>query len=257
MVTLNFSWTTDVGAGRMIVMQVNRLFLFDVDLTLIQTGGAGLRSLDRTFKRYFGLEHITSGYRPDGKTDLVIIRELLVINRLRSRVHSSLVRRLADLYLECLSEEMVLGLENASVMPGVEKLVRTIAETPGCFNGLLTGNLEKGAAIKLAPFGLRKYFPVGAFGSDNEDRSKLVDIALARAARYYGTEFQRKYTYVIGDSVHDIRCGKSNGCVSVAVNTGSTPYEELEREGPDLIFRDFREPEKVLERMLQIRPCPE
>jgi phosphoglycolate phosphatase len=105
--------------------------------------------------------------------------------------------------------------------------------------GLLTGNLERGARLKLAPPDYNRYFPFGAFGSDSADRYALPPIAVNRALERTGRRFEGKSIVIVGDSVHDVACGRSLGVRAVAVATGPTRPERLAAEGPDAILESF------------------
>ena len=116
--------------------------------------------------------------------------------------------------------------------------------------GLLTGNLERGARLKLEPPDFNRYFPFGAFGSDSADRYRLPAIAVARAKERTGRAFTGKSVVVVGDSVHDVGCGRSLGVRSVAVATGITSTERLAAEKPDALMADFSDTKRALEAIL-------
>ncbi len=141
-----------------------------------------------------------------------------------------------------LYRERLLALlkpEDVRLKPGVRTLLGVLACEPGLTLGLLTGNLEECARTKLAPFGLNPFFSFGAFGSDHEDRERLPGLAVERAERLTGLHFEGKNIVVVGDSVHDVRCGRRLGVRSVAVATGPTTPERLAQESPDVLLEDL------------------
>jgi phosphoglycolate phosphatase-like HAD superfamily hydrolase len=115
----------------------------------------------------------------------------------------------------------------------------------------LTGNIERGARMKLEPPGFNRYFPFGAFGDDSADRYCLPPIAIARARERTGCEFSGRSVVIVGDSVHDVACGRSLGLRSIAVATGPTSAEKLAAEGPTLLFTDFADVDRAADAILQ------
>ena len=157
------------------------LFLFDIDQTLINTGGAGLRALDRACRKLLGLEHAMEGISPHGKTDPAIVREIL-----RTKLHSPTpnsreIAALLDAYIAFLKEE-VESSSTYRVLPGIISILEEFNQRPDVIVGLATGNVESGARIKLERGGLNGYFSFGGFGSDSERRADLVRKAAERAA---------------------------------------------------------------------------
>jgi phosphoglycolate phosphatase-like HAD superfamily hydrolase len=124
-------------------------------------------------------------------------------------------------------------------MPGVADLVRVLGEEAGSIVGLLTGNIEAGARVKLATTGLLPYFRVGAYGSDDPDRARLPAIAAARVERLTGRPVRFDEMVIIGDTPLDVECARACGATAVAVATGQHALEELAACGPDLLFPDF------------------
>jgi phosphoglycolate phosphatase-like HAD superfamily hydrolase len=175
-------------------------------------------------------------YDFSGKTDPQIVRELVADAVGPERCEADLGRAL-DRYLEEL--EARLTPEAVVPKPGIAELLRSLAGEPHVTLGLLTGNLERGARIKLEPPGFNDYFPFGAFGSDSADRYELPAVAVARARRHSARDFSGKSIVIIGDSVHDVACGRALGVRAVAVATGPTPAERLAAEKPDALLSDF------------------
>lgn len=230
----------------------HKLVLFDIDGTLLSAGLAAresiLAALTRAYRWEPQPEH-SDRKRHDfsGKTDPQIVRELVSPAIGRDRCEEGLTRALA-LYLEELENRLTQG--SVVTKPGVADLLARLADQPRATLGLLTGNLERGARLKLEPPDLNRYFPFGAFGSDSADRYALAAIALARAESTTGRRFSGKAIVVVGDSVHDVACGRSLGVRAVAVATGPTSAERLAAENPDVLLENFADVERALEAIL-------
>jgi phosphoglycolate phosphatase len=219
----------------------HRLVLFDIDGTLLSAGRVARESVLRALEAAYGWrasrEHEDrSRYDFSGKTDPQIVRELVTAELGADRCEAGLERALA-LYLEELERRLVPG--TIVPKPGVSELLGRLAAEPGVTLGLLTGNLEPGARLKLAPPDYNRYFPFGAFGSDSADRYALPPIAVRRALERTGRRFGGKSVVIVGDSVHDVACGRPLGVRSVAVATGPTRPERLAAEKPDALLENF------------------
>jgi phosphoglycolate phosphatase-like HAD superfamily hydrolase len=208
-----------------------RLVLFDIDGTLIDSGQAGTRALERAFREAFGIPDAFRGIRMSGKTDPEIMCEALALHGLESSQGN--LQRLIQGYLRHLGRE----IENPwrHLKPGVAEALKWLQSLPGVALGLLTGNLQEGARLKLEPFGLNPYFPVGAFGSDHMDRNQLLPIALRRARRHYGYPFRAEDSLVVGDTPRDVACARPYGAKVLAVATGRYSEEELREAGAHLV----------------------
>jgi phosphoglycolate phosphatase-like HAD superfamily hydrolase len=218
------------------------LVLFDIDGTLIYSGGAGVRALNLALRDLTGIPEGFAAVDCAGKTDPQIIRE--GFRHWRLSLDDGMMGRFIDRYLHHLSREVRRGLGH--VKPGVWSLLRSLKAMEGVHLGLLTGNLEPGARIKLEPFGLNPFFPFGAFGSDHEDRNRLLPVAVERLKERQGRTVAFPACVVIGDTPRDILCARVHGARSLAVATGPYSVEELEESGADLVVPDFRESEKIL-----------
>lgn len=226
-------------------MEPKKLLLFDIDATLLKTGYAGLRALDRAFERLYSVPEATKGICPAGKTDPSIIREMLdksVPNLDPGRE----MPRVVGLYVKYLGEEVEVS-PGFHVMPGVPELLEELSRTPHLVLGLATGNLEEGAYIKLRRAGLESYFSFGGFGSDSENRTEVVLAAIRRAKDHLKGEVPPDSIYVIGDTPRDILHAKEAGVRTVAVATGGADTEELGRYEPDHLFEDFSCTSRVVE----------
>jgi len=217
--------------------------LFDIDGTLISTDGAGRASLDRAMEELFGIAHGFAGISFAGKTDIKIIREGLEKFDLRAR--DDLIQILLDRYLEHLREEVSSG--KGHVKKGVKKLLSTLRDAGDIYLGLLTGNVEAGARLKLNPFGLNEFFPVGAFGSDSEDRNCLLPFACQRLLESTSIEMNYQRCVVIGDTPSDVECAQIHRASAIAVATGTYTLVQLQETTADLIVPDLSNIEHIME----------
>jgi phosphoglycolate phosphatase-like HAD superfamily hydrolase len=138
-------------------------------------------------------------------------------------------------YFDYLGQEIENAGQNYKLHIGVRELIDELSTYQRICLGLLTGNVERGARMKLAPFGLNEYFPIGAFGCDSASRLELPAVAQQRGKSYYDIDFKPEDIIIIGDSIHDVRCANHYGAISVAVTTGRTTKEELMQENPDYL----------------------
>ncbi|MDQ5858317.1 MAG: HAD hydrolase-like protein [Acidobacteriota bacterium] len=225
-----------------------RLVLFDVDGTLLSAGRAARDSILAALAQVLGWEGSSDGNDFSGKTDPQILRELVMESVGRPHFEAAL-QAVLDRYVEELSRR--LRPEAVVVKPGVPALLDRLADEPRVTLGLLTGNIARGARLKLEPAGLNCYFRFGAFGDDSADRYCLPAIAVARAREETGRDFEGRSVVIIGDSVHDVACGRSLGARAIAVATGPTPVEKLQAEKPDALFADFSDVEAAREAILR------
>ncbi|HEY3123561.1 MAG TPA: HAD hydrolase-like protein [Thermoanaerobaculia bacterium] len=213
------------------------LVLFDIDGTLLSAGRTARESVLAALARVYGWT-ASNGHSHDfsGKTDPQIVCELV-----EEDVGKERCRALLSVALETYLEEFSRRLSPDAVVPkpGVADLLARLAARSGVTLGLLTGNLERGARMKLDPPGFNRYFPFGAFGSDSPDRYRLPSIALEKAHAWSGRRFSGKSIVIVGDSIHDVACGRSLGVRSVAVATGPTPFGRLAAEAPDALLESF------------------
>ncbi|MGD0884471.1 MAG: HAD family hydrolase [Thermodesulfovibrionales bacterium] len=214
-----------------------KLILFDIDGTLLDSGEAGAKSLNLAFEELFSIRDAFQAIHMAGKTDIQIMREGLIKHGLVSEDED--VGLLCKKYIKHLLKE----IENPRrhVKPGVQECLEMLSDTDDMHLGLLTGNIETGARIKLSPFGLNSYFPFGAFGNDDEDRNKLLPIAAQRFRYLYQKSIDYRDCCIIGDTPRDVECAKIHGARAIAVATGPYPYESLTQSGADLVLRDLTE----------------
>lgn len=231
-----------------------RLILFDIDGTLLWTDGAGRRAIHRALLDETGTAGPIDGYRFDGKTDPQIVRELLT---LAGHVEAEAAHRIDAVctrYLELLAQELAKSTHATRVFPGVPELLDALAphESSGrAMVGLLTGNLETGAALKLRSAGIDPArFAVGAYGSDSGKRAELPAIAAERAGRRAGRRFTGADLVVIGDTPDDVACCLPMGAASVGVATGFYDIAALRGAGATHVFADLRDTAAVLDALL-------
>lgn len=229
---------------------MKRLLLFDIDGTLLSTEGAARHAFTRALMAVYGTTGPVHTHSFAGKTDPQIARELLSRAGLSHEEITAGLPALFNAYLDDLEEEMRATDYRTRVYPGVTALLDRLSRMEDVLMALLTGNVARGADIKLASAGLRHYFAFGAFGSDCEDRPGLPQIAVDRARAATGKAFQGSDVVVIGDTPSDITCGESLGVFTVGVATGGYTAEELARVGADAVFEDFADTDAVLRVLL-------
>ncbi len=217
-----------------------KLLLFDIDQTLINSGGAGLRALDRACLQLFGIPNAMQNIHPHGKTDPAIAREILRVRLNQTTAVNGQIESILEAYLSFLKEEVRLS-PNYRVLPGVISVLDEFLSRRDIVLGLATGNVESGARIKLDRGALNPYFAFGGFGSDSEDRTELVRRAADKAAAQSCAPISPSETYVIGDTPLDIDAGKRAGFKTVGVATGSYSIEELMDSGAMLAIQDFEQ----------------
>lgn len=218
------------------------LILFDIDGTLIDSGGAGTRSLNLAFEKVFSIENAFNGISMAGKTDTQIMKEALVKHGISTDGNLSAA---IDTYLRHLGEEINNNRKHAK--PGVHEILEKLSLMRNVGLGLLTGNIEPGARIKLEPFSLNKYFPAGAFGSDDEDRNRLLPIAIKRFEGLYKRKMRADECIVIGDTPRDVHCAKIYGAKCIGVATGPYPIDALIEAGADHAVKDLSDHHALLQ----------
>jgi phosphoglycolate phosphatase len=255
---------------------VDRLALFDIDCTLIDAHGAGGRAVLRAIDDVYGVHGELGGYSFHGRTDPGIVRDLAVLwgaadaqqavskldAQTQPRVVTALATRLGasrdvietrleaclERYVDLLRDEIARG--QIELLPGVRELVMALGVDRRVLVGLLTGNVEAGAQIKLAPTGLSPLFKVAAYGSDSGYRPDLPGVVVRRAEELTGKRFTGKEIAVIGDTPADISCGAGLGVKTIAVATGRHSVAQLAAHAPDYVFADMSDWRAVREAIL-------
>ncbi len=223
---------------------MNRLILFDIDGTLV-AGGPAKEAFHDALLEVFGTVGPIRDWDFSGKTDPQIARELLSADGLDAVTIEAGFPALWNRYLGEL--ERRLPARPTRLLPGLVPLMEALRARADVALGLVTGNMLRGAELKLAPVGLAGHFPVGGFGSDHEQRNELPGIALARARAHWGIEFDPDHVIVVGDTPRDVECGKHHGTRTLGVATGRFSVTELRESGADEVLEDLAETARVLE----------
>lgn len=219
-----------------------KVVLFDLDGTLVAAGGAGRKALDRAAESLHGAEKVCSRFSLAGRTD----RQNFHLAVLKATGRRPTARQLRDIeraYLRLLPGEVRKAVRERryAEIPGITRLVRRLSKTRGVLLGLGTGNVERGARIKLEPSGLLKYFFFGGYGSDGWTRVRMLQAAVRRAAARAGRPIRPRDVFVIGDTPLDVRAGKRAGYRAGAVLGGYGDPRELKRAKPEVLARDFKD----------------
>jgi phosphoglycolate phosphatase-like HAD superfamily hydrolase len=214
--------------------------LFDIDGTLISTGGAGARSWRYAFDELYGIPADIGEFTDAGMTDPMVAR----LTFKAAVGHEPTPRELATVmaaYLDRIPYE-VDNSEKYRVLDGAEELLRTLGREKGVLLGITSGAVEAAAHIKLSRAGFNRYFPFGGYGSDSGDRIELTKCALARGERLLGEPLDPKQVLVVGDTPKDLDAAHGAGCVAVGVATGHYSRAQLEEAGADVVLDSLRDP---------------
>ena len=218
-----------------------KLFLFDIDGTLLTTDGAGRAALKSAGADLFAIEEDLRTINVSGSTDTAIVQDILRHHSLD--LSTANVNRYLGGYLVWLKQH--LASQSGAILPGVISLLDVLAKD-GQAIGLLTGNVRRGAQIKLTAHGIWDRFSFGAFGDDNSDRNQLGPIAKRRAEAALNTEFAAHDIVIIGDTPKDIACARAFGAVAIAVATGRYSLANLSEHQPDHLVGDLADTKDLL-----------
>ena len=210
-----------------------RLLLFDIDGTLIHSGGAGVHALIAAFRERFGITDDLRGIEIAGMTDSGIVTSILKKHNIPATTEN--VSAFLDSYVHFLSLEFPL------------ELLEELKSRPHLVLALLTGNVSRGAQLKLEHYGVWHLFEFGAFADDHQDRNQLGSFARARAREKHGREFSASQIDVIGDTPRDIACGKAIGARTIAVATGKWSREQLAEHQPDFLIDDLSNVNEIID----------
>jgi phosphoglycolate phosphatase len=218
-----------------------KLFLFDIDGTLLTTDGAGRAALKSAGADLFAIEEDLRTINVSGSTDTAIVQDILRHHSLD--VSTANVNRYLGGYLVWLKQH--LASQSGAILPGVISLLDVLAKDSQAI-GLLTGNVRRGAEIKLTAHGIWDRFSYGAFGDDNSDRNQLGPIAKQRAEAALNTRFAAHDIVIIGDTPKDIACARAFGAVAIAVATGRYSLTDLSEHQPDHLVGDLADTKDLL-----------
>ncbi len=217
-----------------------RLYLFDIDGTLISTGGAGSKAMDAAFTALWDQKDGFARIEFSGRTDRAILRDALTAHQCSDGPFEDDLHRFKRAYFRRLGG--TLASSKGAVLDGVRDCLEALAGDERATVGLSTGNFRTAAGMKLGYYGIRGYFQMGGFGDEAENRADMVAQALRRARRFG----KHATTFVIGDTVHDITSAKAHGAVAVGVTTGPASEEELSRAGADIVLSSLGDAPKRL-----------
>jgi len=227
-----------------------RLVLFDIDGTLLNSAGMGRASMQRALAEVFGSPGNPS-YRYDGKTDKQIVRDVMRLEGHSDEHIDSRMEKLIELYLDGLRSGAGSGEFDVRPLEGVVEVLDALEARKDVVLGLLTGNVEPGARVKLTAAGIDPdRFRINAFGSDHEHRPQLPAIAQRRASETLGLEIVGERLVVIGDTPADIECGRSLGARSIGVASGHYTVEQLQAHDPYAVFPSLANTKQVVETIL-------
>ncbi|MDB6027101.1 MAG: gph 2 [Verrucomicrobiales bacterium] len=213
-----------------------KLVLFDIDGTLVRTGKAGIKAFSQAFADEFGLNHGSEKLKFAGRTDYSLVREFFLQHGVTPT--SSHFERFFARYLDHL-EQVIVQCDGA-IIPGVHtfmKELRALENAPAI--GLLTGNVRRGAEIKLRHFSLWQEFQFGGFADDHEERDCIAAIARQRGCDFIGKKLSDDEVLVLGDTPLDVRCARAIGAKVIAVATGGHTREDLALHQPDWAVADL------------------
>jgi phosphoglycolate phosphatase-like HAD superfamily hydrolase len=226
---------------------VHRILLFDIDMTMIRTAGAGRAAMEEAFHSEFGVERATEGILFDGRTDRGIFFECLERHGFGGPELLPNFHRFSERYLELFPGW--IALKGGVVLPGVNELLRAL-ESEDAIVGLATGNLRRGAAHKLGYFGLWERFAGGGFGDDHTVRADLVKAGIAELEAKHGIDPGGAEVIVLGDTPLDVEAAHGAGAKAFGVGTGRFTPDQLRASGAEFAIADLSETDRALEYLL-------
>jgi phosphoglycolate phosphatase-like HAD superfamily hydrolase len=230
------------------------LLLWDVDHTLIENGGVSKETYALAYELLTGVSPVHLP-QTDGRTDPTIMRELFTSNGLDFT--ADYADQLSSTLIEAMKRKASALAQRGYTLPGAESILSMLSRDPTIVQSVLTGNIMENARAKLAPFGLDKYldFEVGAFGSDDAVRSRLVAVAQRRASRKYATEFGPGSTVLVGDTLRDVEAGRQGGAWVIGVATGIDSEATLRQAGAHEVLADLADPRSFVAALGRL--CPD
>jgi phosphoglycolate phosphatase-like HAD superfamily hydrolase len=213
-----------------------RLVLFDIDGTLVHTGGAGVKAFGKVFETEFGATDGFGKLKFAGRTDVSLVREFFGYHQIPCTANN--LDRFFDRYAFWLDH--ILATSKTALCPGVSETLQALRQlNPAPIVGLLTGNIRLGAEIKLRHFGLWQEFETGGFADDDEERAGIAAVAHERGSRLLGSTLDPQQVLVIGDTPLDIACARAIDARVLAVATGGAKLAELQAHRPDWAVPDL------------------
>lgn len=215
-----------------------KLFIFDIDGTLLKPKGVGRRASERAFKKIYDIDNSMDGMETHGLTDPIILSNMF--KKHLNRDYQTLeAEEFFDSYIYFLEDEL-RKIDKLEVLPGVFDLLEDLSNRDDSLLAVGTGNVEEGGWLKLEYSGLRSFFPFGGFGSDSGNRSELLKIAIEKGEKYIDSSSKIDDVFVIGDTPNDIIHGKKAGAKTIGVATGIYSEVDLEKHSSDYILKDLR-----------------
>ena len=227
---------------------MKKIILFDIDGTLLVAMGTGRRAFDKAFSELHDIKSAWKIESAHGRTDVDLIEEMV-----EKSLHKSLSKLefndLKQKYIKYFEEE--ISKENSiSIMPGAPDLCAELSKNKNHLLGIETGNFSETAELKLQRANLDKYFSYGGYACDSKNRSIIISTAISRAKKSFNLNKNEYSLFVIGDSVQDVIAGKENNATVIAVATGRSSYEDLNKHGADFVFNSLENTKEVLEAIL-------
>jgi phosphoglycolate phosphatase-like HAD superfamily hydrolase len=233
---------------------MTKLILFDIDGTLVSTGGAGGRAMARAAADLFGLDQADKSIAMAGRTDTWIVAQMSA--RYGALLDPGMLVRFEEAYIGHLREEIERPGAGKSVLPGVTAVLDVLSRNAHAHLALLTGNFRRGAEIKLEYFGIWQYFESGAFGEDAQDRNQLLQIAIDRVTENGGPAVRPSEVVIVGDTPLDVAVALAGGAKALAVATGPYDAATLRASGAHVVLEDLHDEEAVL-RALELISGPD
>ncbi len=217
---------------------MKKLFIWDIDGTLIKGCDIGRKSMDMAFFDMYGIKNAFDGIDMAGRVDSNILRDAYELHNICNRDSSTYFNRYA-IRLDDEFKKLDFSIE----VPGILQLLNILSNIPDFFSVLGTGNTEKAARIKLAYHNMNNYFPTGGFGDKEQERWQVIQESIENSKNFFNTNFTNDNIYVIGDTPRDIECGRKLGVKTVAVATGYFSYSQLKTYSADYLLESFSIPE--------------
>lgn len=230
---------------------MEKLILFDIDGTLTRSHN-GFIPFNEAILKTFGFPGDIRTIIPDGSTDPLILEEIFATSNLKVEITEERWRSFAGNLQESYSHAIRERFTKITALPGVLELIRELAKVEGLYQGVVTGNLEVIAQLKLEAAGLSPYLNLGAYGSDSRNRVDLPGIARERWKKELGRSITSDHCVIIGDTPKDLDAARKNQMKCLLVGTGKYPLEELAFFGPDACLSDFTHTKNTVETLLEL-----